>query len=652
MPRGFSPQAGARSRLGPPPSASRRSRRCRGSISSCSRRRSIRMRSAARIARAGEPSAFPVCTSPRCRSARSRTRRSAPRRSSCASTPISRIRSSPSPSRSSTSASRPTPSRAGSGRSRSACSATTARSTRSTATSPGARPGSGRAETSRRSRRRWTAAARIPRSSTTRSSCSCARTAWRSPRRCRCSFRPRGRTIRVSSAEVRDFHRYGAMLSEPWDGPAALCFTDGRTCGAALDRNGLRPLRVAVAGEELLAVSSEAGAVPMPDGVPLRRSRLGPGGVVTLDPDRGLLVDSELRRDLAARRPYGTWVESSIVRVDAGMPVTPPDGSLDARHVLHGYTREDLNGMLRPLAQSGHDPVSSMGDDSAISPLAGRDRPLTTYLRQRFAQVTNPAIDHLRERLVMSVSTLLGPRSPSLVASGPLPTVSVLPGFLLYPDRVDALEPRVLDATFTEEEGLRPAIDRLVVLAVAAVAAGDTLLCLSDAEAGDERAPDPGAARALGRAREARGDGPADGAARSSSPRTRRATRTPSPVCSATGPTRSARGSRSRRSPGWPRTTRSAAIARRRRRRSVGYSQGSRRACSRSCPRWASPTSPAIAVPGCSRRSASTARSAQSCSRGRPPRSAAPGSSGSSGRRSTGWSPRVRCDRGSTTPAT
>ena len=103
--------------------------------------------------------------------------------------------------------------------------------------------------------------------------------------------------------EVRDFHRYGAMLSEPWDGPAALCFTDGRTCGAALDRNGLRPLRVAVAGDELLAVSSEAGAVPLPDGVPLRRSRLGPGGVMTLDPDRGLLVDAELRRDLATPPP-------------------------------------------------------------------------------------------------------------------------------------------------------------------------------------------------------------------------------------------------------------------------------------------------------------------------------------------------------------
>jgi glutamate synthase (ferredoxin) len=290
---------------------------------------------------------------------------------------------------------------------------------------------------------------------------------------------------------VRDFHRHGAMLSEPWDGPAALCFSDGRTCGAALDRNGLRPLRVAVAGDELLAVSSEAGAVPLPDGLPVRRARLGPGGILTLDPDRGLLVDAELRRDIARRRPYGAWVASSVVRAEVGSPVEPREDSLDDRHVLHGYTREELSSMLRPLAQSGHDPVSSMGDDTAIAPLAGRDRPLSTYLRQRFAQVTNPAIDHLRERLVMSVSTFVGPRSPSLVADGPLPPLAVLPGFLLYPDGVEALAPRVLDATFTEEEGLRPALDRLAVLAEAAVAAGDTILCLSDEGAGGERAPVP-----------------------------------------------------------------------------------------------------------------------------------------------------------------
>ncbi|HXF98335.1 MAG TPA: glutamate synthase large subunit, partial [Gaiellaceae bacterium] len=291
--------------------------------------------------------------------------------------------------------------------------------------------------------------------------------------------------------EVRDLHRYGALLAEPWDGPAALCFTDGRVCGAALDRNGLRPLRVAVSDDGLVAVASEAGAVPLPEGARVRRSRLGPGGILVVDPERGLLAGAELRRELARRRPYGAWVEASAVRRGTGEPVAPPAEPLDARHVLHGYTREELNAMLRPLARTGHDPVSSMGDDTALPPLAGRARPLFTYLRQRFAQVTNPAIDHLRERLVMSVTTFLGPRAPALESEGPLPQVAVLPGFLLYPSGLEELAPYRLDATFTREEGLRAALDRLAADAESAAAGGAALLCLSDREAGGERAPVP-----------------------------------------------------------------------------------------------------------------------------------------------------------------
>ena len=291
--------------------------------------------------------------------------------------------------------------------------------------------------------------------------------------------------------EVRDFHRYGAMLSEPWDGPAALCFTDGRTCGATLDRNGLRPLRVAITDDGLVTVASEAGAVPLPEGSRVKRARLGPGGILVVDPVHGLLLGDELRRELARRRPYARWVATNTVPADAGAPVEAPDDTLDARHVLHGYTREELNTMLRPLAQTGHDPVSSMGDDASIAPLAGRARPFSTYLRQRFAQVTNPAIDHLRERLVMSVATLLGPRVDVLGVDGPPPRLTVLPGFLLYPSGLESLSPLRLDATFTCEEGLGRALDRIVVLAESAVAAGAELVCLSDRDAGGERAPVP-----------------------------------------------------------------------------------------------------------------------------------------------------------------
>ena len=291
--------------------------------------------------------------------------------------------------------------------------------------------------------------------------------------------------------EIRDLHRHGALVSEPWDGPAALCFTDGRTCGAALDRNGLRPLRVAVTDDGLVAVASEAGAIPLPAGATVRRGRLGPGGILTVDPERGLRLGVELRRDLARRRPYGSWVEQSVERCGIGDPVSPPDEALDARHVLHGYTREELGTMLRPLAQSAHDPVSSMGDDSAIAPLAGRGRPVTDYLRQRFAQVTNPAIDHLRERAVMSASTILGPRDAAFSSDAPPPRVKVLPGALVYPSGLDLLSPLRLDATFTEEEGLRRALDRLVVLAENGVTGGAELICISDRAAGGTRAPIP-----------------------------------------------------------------------------------------------------------------------------------------------------------------
>ena len=221
-------------------------------------------------------------------------------------------------------------------------------------------------------------------------------------------------------------HRYHAMLVEPWDGPAGLVFTDGVACGAALDRNGLRPLRVAVCDDGLVTVASEAGAVPLPEGVAVRRARLGPGQLLSVDPERGLLFDGELKRELARAQPYARWVDESSRSREQGEPLAAPEGDLAARHALHGYTREELSLMLRPIAQTGRDPVYSMGDDAPIAPLAGRARPLASYFRQRFAQVTNPAIDHYRERTVMSVATLVGPRAP-LDAEGPLPPLASLP---------------------------------------------------------------------------------------------------------------------------------------------------------------------------------------------------------------------------------
>jgi glutamate synthase (ferredoxin) len=289
-------------------------------------------------------------------------------------------------------------------------------------------------------------------------------------------------------ADVRAMHRYHAMLVEPWDGPAGLVYTDGVTCGAALDRNGLRPLRVALAGD-VLAVSSEAGAVPLPEGVPVRRGRLGPGQQLSVDPERGVLLDGDLKRTLAARRPYGAWVEESIVRGT----VPEPGGAgeaIDERQALHGYTREELALMLRPIAQTGHDPVYSMGDDAALAPLAGRARPLASYLRQRFAQVTNPAIDHYRERTVMSVATLLGARPP-LDAEGPVEPITVLPSFLVPSTALDALDPVRVDASFDESEFLAAAVERVADTCVALAEDGRRLICITDRDAGGDRAPVP-----------------------------------------------------------------------------------------------------------------------------------------------------------------
>ena len=144
--------------------------------------------------------------------------------------------------------------------------------------------------------------------------------------------------------------------------------------------------------------------------------------------------------------------------------------------------------MLRPIAQTGRDPVYSMGDDAPIAPLAGRSRPLASYFRQRFAQVTNPAIDHLRERGVMSVATLLGPRT-QLDHEGPTPLLTVLPGFLLHTDGLESLSLARVDATFTAGEGLAAALERIVEEAAQLVRGGARLVCISDAAAGGDRAP-------------------------------------------------------------------------------------------------------------------------------------------------------------------
>ncbi len=288
---------------------------------------------------------------------------------------------------------------------------------------------------------------------------------------------PEAPDTRPARDPVAAFYRYHAGLVEPWDGPAAVVFTDGRVVGAALDRNGLRPLRYAVTDDGLVACASEAGAIPLPEGVRVRRGKLGPGELIAVDPGTGFEESAEIKRRLAGRRPYRRLLKNRTL-LAAGEPVEPPAEDLIRRQVAAGYTREELSLLLRPAAADGHEPVSSMGDDTALPPLAGRARPLYSYFRQRFAQVTNPAIDHQRERGVMSLRTLLGARAPLLRERADAAPLRELESFFLFPSALTALPATPLRATFTT--GLREACERLGAEAEAAVANGAELLLVTD----------------------------------------------------------------------------------------------------------------------------------------------------------------------------
>ena len=299
---------------------------------------------------------------------------------------------------------------------------------------------------------------------------------------------------------VRDFFRYHSALVEPWDGPAGLVFSDGLRVAASLDRNGLRPLRVQVCEDGLVACSSEAGAVSTRGHGRIKRGRLGPGQMLVLSPTEGGLVDdAQIKQRLARRRPYGDWVDASRIPAHGGAPVTEAPADVVSRQVAAGYSKEEFTVVIRPMGSDGAEPTSSMGDDTAQPPLSGTSRGVFSYLKQRFAQVTNPPIDHLRERHVMSTSTYVGKRGALLHERAESARVRRFDSFVLYPDAVEALLADgavLLDGSFDVLEGpdgLEPALRSLAEAACAAVASGAEIVVVSDRCATDERAPIPSA---------------------------------------------------------------------------------------------------------------------------------------------------------------
>jgi glutamate synthase domain-containing protein 2/glutamate synthase domain-containing protein 1/glutamate synthase domain-containing protein 3 len=216
----------------------------------------------------------------------------------------------------------------------------------------------------------------------------------------------------------RAFYEYHAAMLEPWDGPAAMVFTDGRQIGATLDRNGLRPARYIVTDDDLVVMASESGVLPIPQNRIVKKWRLQPGKMFLIDFDQGRIVDDEeLKHQFASAKPYRQWIESVRVKLE-DIPAEADDfafaASLLDRQQAFGYTQEDIKFLMSPMAQAGEEGTGSMGNDSPLAVLSDKNKPLYNYFKQLFAQVTNPPIDPIRESIVMSLVSFIGPK-PNLL---------------------------------------------------------------------------------------------------------------------------------------------------------------------------------------------------------------------------------------------
>lgn len=215
------------------------------------------------------------------------------------------------------------------------------------------------------------------------------------------------------------FYEYHASMLEPWDGPASIVFTDGRQIGATLDRNGLRPSRYCVTDDHLVIMASESGVLPVPENKIVRKWRLQPGKMFLIDLEQGRMIDDEeVKASLANAKPYKQWIENLRIRLDdlsdtSGQAPKSPVELLD-RQQAFGYTQEDIKFLMSPMAQAGEEGIGSMGNDSPLAVLSDKNKPLYNYFKQLFAQVTNPPIDPIREAIVMSLVSFIGPK-PNLL---------------------------------------------------------------------------------------------------------------------------------------------------------------------------------------------------------------------------------------------
>ncbi len=304
------------------------------------------------------------------------------------------------------------------------------------------------------------------------------------------------------------FYEYHSCLMEPWDGPASIAFTDGAVIGAVLDRNGLRPSRYVVTKDGFVVMASEVGVLDIAPENVLHKDRLQPGRMFLVDTtQRRIIADEEIKEGMAARHPYRTWLDLHLVRqshlpAPSFVPPVEPNGDLLTRQQLFGYTLEDLRMLMAPMAINGQEAVGSMGTDTPLAVLSNKPQLLFNYFKQLFAQVTNPPIDPIREDLVMSSVTTVGPEqnlfdetpehSHQLRLETPVLTNAELAQ--LKEIRHGKLRTVTLPMRFTVldgGDGLRQALETLCAAASRAVADGATILVLSDRDVDEQHAPIP-----------------------------------------------------------------------------------------------------------------------------------------------------------------
>jgi glutamate synthase (NADPH) large chain len=311
---------------------------------------------------------------------------------------------------------------------------------------------------------------------------------------------------KLMDPDRKAFYEYHAALMEPWDGPAAVAFTDGRQIGATLDRNGLRPARYIVTDDDRVILASEAGAFPVPAEKIVKKWRLQPGKMLLIDLEKGRIIsDDEIKSQIASRHPYKSWLANTQLILEELKPVEPralrKDVTLLDRQQSFGYTQEDTKLLMSPMATTGQEAVGSMGTDTPISAMSDKSKLLYTYFKQNFAQVTNPPIDPIREELVMSLVSFIGPRPNifDLIGSSRRKRLEVRQPILTNGDlekirsighTEDRFDTKTIDITYASTEGatgMPAALDRLCERAEAAVAGGYNIIILSDRQVGPDR---------------------------------------------------------------------------------------------------------------------------------------------------------------------